>query len=462
MQEGEVVVGLDVPRREFPDALEISAGLLELALAQGHDPEAVERVDAVSMALHVGFEERSQVPVVLSGEGGEREGSDVLGRLRVEFHRFAKGGDRGCDLHSPVERVSQREVDGRRSHSGRDRPLAGGNRLLGFSCFELGLGEQEQERGIGGLEREGARGAALRELVGFAFEGDTRGASVKLEDWREPGFQFIVLNQGIDETLPRRSRLQEQEPRGDEERAPLQDGLRGGRSLVEVSGFERLPRGAELSGELGVRRRELFAPLLQEQEGDRILIVDRGSDAKRSKSGVRLVPSEKRRPESQVLARARKILNRVRRCRGSGGSVHLDVLFEELGLGRSIGEAPSGLQVGEAGFDVLEKQRRPRPADVRRREARRPAEAGAERFPRSKIVAFLEIEPTEGVVDLEDPGRVRGERRLQVGLRLVEPSFGERLAAELPRVLRRECEEGREIEHHRESTATGGAPRRMT
>jgi hypothetical protein len=58
-------------------------------------------------------------------------------------------------------------------------------------------------------------------------------------------------------------------------------------------------------------------------------------------------------------------------------------------------------------------------------------------------------------MNLEDPGRVRGERRLKMSFGFVESSRGEGLAAELKRILRSEREKRDEGEHHRESTGTG-------
>ncbi len=64
-------------------------------------------------------------------------------------------------------------------------------------------------------------------------------------------------------------------------------------------------------------------------------------------------------------------------------------------------------------------------------------------------------------MNLEDPGRVRNEGSLQLSLGFIEPSRGESLAAELKRILREKREKRDEGEHHRESTGTGGAPRRI-
>ncbi len=237
---------------------------------------------------------------------------------------------------------------------------------------------------------------------------------------------------------------------------------RAAEAAREVVRFECLPRLQEVGGELRVERGRRFVPVLEKEERDWILIVDRRGDAERGRKVIHPAAGEKRGSEAQVLPRAREISDRVGRGARSPGQVELHVLLQKLRFRGRVGKAPRGLQVGETRIDVPEKKRRSRPADVGRRKSRRASEAGIERLARSRVVAFLEIEPSESVVDLENARRVRGERRLQMSLRLVEPARGESEPAELSRILRREREERREVQHHREMTATGGDPRRRT
>ncbi len=144
----QVVVDLAVIGSDLGQALEEPSRALDLAIAQVHDGQSIQRVGVLGAGRRVHLEHRAQRRELLGGQRRQREGPHRLGRVRLALHRPPIGVERLRDAHLLEVELAQLQPRPRLVGSQLDGPPARLQRRLGVAPIRLDCAQQVVHRAL--------------------------------------------------------------------------------------------------------------------------------------------------------------------------------------------------------------------------------------------------------------------------------------------------------------------------